>query len=134
MVANSSPNVEPSWVERIANKYFAAWVWSIVIGITSTSSLSLVNYYPRARGPFLLILLVPLLVFGALAALAAWYSLVRYFERYIVPVFFFGAPSQDRQGNPHVFLERAVRYSFASLAFRLLLSLADLALSSAYGF
>ena len=127
----SEPTPQGKWIEQIAAKYFSIWIWSIVIGITTSTSISLVNYFPRARGPMLVVLLAPLAAFSAFFTLAAWYSVIRVLEKYILPTFF--GSEEVVPVDPHVakrLLAVAVRFSLLALTFRLLLSIADLALSS----
>jgi hypothetical protein len=115
-------------IREVAGKYFAIWVWSIVIGVATTTTFSLTGFSIRSRGGFLSILLVPLFAISALFMLAAWMSVLSFFRAYILPLIF--APDFRVEGGAVRALERAVRFAVWGLAFRLLLSLADLALSA----
>jgi hypothetical protein len=131
---SSHPSPQWTWIEQIAAKYFSVWIWSIVIGMTTGTGVSLINFFPRARGSYLVLLLAPILVISAFCVLAAWLALLRFLEGYVIPVFF-GADEQYRVSpKAKVHLSAAVRYSLGALAFRLLLSIADLLLSSTSNF
>jgi hypothetical protein len=120
-------------VDEIASKYFAVWVWSIVIGISTTTAYSLNNFYPRSRGSFLIFLLEPLLILSAIFCILSWYRIIVILERCIIPAFFGRAELVGTEKDRHLLardLSLAVRFSFISLIFRLLLSVADLALNT----
>jgi hypothetical protein len=131
---SSQPTPRWRWIELIATKYFSVWIWSVVIGITTGVSFSLVNFFPRARGSFLVLLLAPLQILSAICVLVSWFALLRFLDGYIIPIFFGEEGGYRVAPNPERFLSSAVRYSLGALAFRLLLSLADLLLSSTSGF
>jgi hypothetical protein len=124
---SSGPTPQQRWIEEIAAKYFSVWIWSIVLGITTSTSFSLVNYFPRARGPLLVLLLAPLMIASAFSVLISWFAVVRFFDQYILPTFFGGGKVDPLAKR---FLFQAVVSSLMALAFRLMLSIADLALSS----
>ena len=121
---------QQSWIVQIATKYFSVWIWSIVIGITTSTSLSLVNYFPRARGAFLVLLLAPLLALSGICVLASWFVAIRFLDRYLLPIFFGDGRDFRVDFDAARLLSRAVRFSLLALAFRVLLSVADLILSS----
>lgn len=115
-------------IREVASRYFAVWVWSIVIGVATTTTFSLTGFSIRSRGAFLAILLVPLFALSAIFVLAAWISVLRFFRGHILPLIFNGpCDSNDRAIAA---LSSAVRFAVLGLAFRLLLSLADMLLSA----
>lgn len=119
-----------------ASKYFAIWIWSIVIGIATTTTFSLTNYNVRSRGDFLALLLVPLFLMSATALLAAWLSIIRFFRVYLLPIIFSEGlpPTRHPEYNSLAAnaLRSAMQFSIIGLAFRLVLSVADIALNSAF--
>lgn len=128
MVEKDSPSNTPQIVlfDKIASKYFMVWIWSIVVGISTTTSLSLISYPTRSRGSFFVLLMSPLFFLSALCLIKAWYGIIRFFDYYIVPTFFYG---ESNPKDSERFLKNSVRFSFLSLALRLLLSLVDLTLN-----
>ena len=87
---DNSSQPAPPWsrIEEIAAKYFSVWVWSIVTGMATGETFSLINYFPRARGSLLLVPLIPLLALSAICVLSSWIALLRFFEGFVIPVFF----------------------------------------------
>jgi len=76
--------------------------------------------------------MAPLLLLSAITALGAWYSLIRFLEDTILPIFFEDR-EQELTKRAQSRLRYAVRFSFISIALRLLLSVLDLALNP-FGF
>jgi hypothetical protein len=135
-VAQGPDQSPPQWekIEQIAAKYFSVWIWSIVIGITTSASFSLIGYVPRARGSLFLLLLTPLLVLSAAAILASWVVTLRYLDRYVIPIFFGEDEAYRVDPKAQRLLSSAIRYSLLALAFRLILSIVDYLLSSSPNF
>jgi hypothetical protein len=135
--ANSPSSTWPiGWIDGVASRYFTIWVWSIVIGVATTTTLSLTNYYIRSKGEFLALLIASLFSLSAGSLLFAWYAIIRFFDAYILRLFV-GEPIDDRsldalhqRKRAGRYLETSVRFAFLGLAFRLTLSLADILLGS----
>jgi hypothetical protein len=119
-------------LERILAKYVTIWVWSILVGINTTVTLSFVSGV-RSRGPEVMLLIGPLFAVGVLATLAAWYFIVNYLRIFIVPNFFWTS-SGDLEKDPRAW--RSIRligsFLFYAITFRLLLVLLDVGLSSTF--
>jgi hypothetical protein len=116
-------------LDRVLSKYVTIWVWSILVGINTTVTFSFVGGV-RSRGPSVLVFLGPLFVAGVLAALIAWYFIVRYLRFFIVPNFFWTS-SGDLEQDPRAW--GSIRYIglflLIAISFRLALTILDLALS-----
>jgi hypothetical protein len=133
------------WIERVASRYFSIWVWSIVVGVSTTTTLSLTNYFIRSKGSFLSILIAPLFFMSAMSLLMGWYGTVRFFDTFILQLFTGDPPDYERYSSEDLekrhyydryragrFLSMSVRFAVIGVAFRLLLSLADILLSGPF--
>src|SRR5262249_31614370 len=107
-------------------------VWSVLVGINTTVTFSFIGSGIRSRGPSVLVILGPLYLAGMLAALAAWFFVVRYLRLFIVPNFFW-TPSGDLEQDPGVCAAfgQIGRFLFIPICFRGLLAIFDFALNSA---
>jgi hypothetical protein len=130
-----------AWAEQVASRYFSIWVWSIVVGVTTSTTFSVTNYVVRSKGSFINLLIVPLYALSAVALLSGWWGTIRFFDTYILQLFLGRRPGDgdpkelaerdfDERYRAGRYLRMAVRFAFVGLAFRLLLSLADILLSS----
>jgi hypothetical protein len=119
----------PDRIDAIAQKYFTVWVWSIVVGIITTTTFSLINYRAGSRGSFLALLTAPLLAASCACALVAWLYIVEFIRGFIIPTFFYNE-SKYKAAAPRTLLN-AVRWGVLSLIFRLALAVADLLLDAA---
>jgi hypothetical protein len=126
----SNSEEKGSNLDRILSKYVTIWVWSILVGLNTTVTFSLVSGV-RSRGPEALTLIGPVLLLGVLAALVAWYFLIRYLHFFVVPNFFWNLP-EDLARDPRSWqpIQRAGSFMLIALAFRLLLVLLDFVFSS----
>lgn len=127
--ANSGDIDWPNRADQIARKYFFIWIWSIVVGITTTIAISLVNYFPRSRGLELVALVGPLYLASSMSILAALFGVLRYLTSFIIPVLADRRPDNEFLSAQR-YLIRAVQFSMLAMAFRLMLAIADLALGS----
>ena len=112
-------------IDRVLNKYVAVWLWSILFGSASAVAYTLVIFRPRdGWGPLTPVILA-LLVLSGLATLVALWFLYRYFVRFLIPIFFSGAPPTHEVPRGAPPLRAAVLCLFFALACRFLIALSQ---------
>ena len=109
--------------DRLARKYFVIWIWSVVVGIVTTNSLSIWSFHPSARGPLLILLIGPLMAICGSFTIGAWWFILRFLQGYILPVFFWERENEPRRRAAA--LGTAVQMTVFAVIFRLLLAVAD---------
>src|SRR5258708_29404644 len=119
----------PSW-DSALTKYVHVWLWSILVGATTSLAFSFLSYRGGKWG-VLGLGLVAILSFGALAVLGSLLPLGRFLFGYLLPVFFasaeVGARDRERAG---LRLYQSFRYIILAILARLLMAAVELALSS----
>lgn len=79
---------------RVLNRYISVWIWSILIGLAMTLSLTATRGLQFAQygmgGLLLTIFALPI----ALNLFRAWGGLIRYLREFIVPVLMFDASTK----------------------------------------
>lgn len=110
----------------LARRYFSIWIWSIVVGVTTTTTFSLMNFSFRSSGSTINMLIVPLYLLSGLVALMAWASIVQFFDRGILHWFTSGEEIPAKTG---LILSRALKFSFLALALRVITGAVEIALN-----
>ena len=105
----------PNRLDRLLSKYVAVWLWSITFGGTSTLAYNFIGFsFGKYAWGTLSLPLAVLAAIGMLLIGIAWMSLYSYFDRYLLPSFFFGLSIEQQEElskSAAVKLARAVRFT-----------------------
>ncbi len=120
-------------LETAFAKYVQVWLWSILVGAATSETVSFLGVIGPKWGPAG-IGLVAISFTGALAALAALLLLARFFGGYLLPVFFGEVePAAAELRTAANRLKQSLNLIIFALAMRMLLAVAELALTTVLG-
>jgi hypothetical protein len=118
-------------LDRVLSKYITIWVWSILVGVNTSMTFSLINANIRSRGTEVFLLLGPVYLIASASTLVSWYFVVKYLRFFIVPKFFWSNPG-PMEHDPRAWgsIRSIGSWMLLAIALRLLLAGIDLVFSS----
>jgi hypothetical protein len=120
--------------DRLLIKYVYVWLWSVLLGTTTTVAFSFISYRSERWG-ILGIGLVALQLIGGMCVAVALFALARFLQGFMLPIFFGGEESdRSQQKSAARLLGRSFRYLIFAVIFRFLMSATELVLSLGGGF
>jgi hypothetical protein len=125
-----APNDKPAW-DIAFTKYVHVWIWSILLGATTSTGYLFLSYRPIGKWGALGAALIAILAFGALSVLAALYLLARFLLGYLLPLFFADADvSNTDKMQAGLRLSQSLRFLILAILARFIMTAAELLLST----
>ncbi len=120
--------------DRLLIKYVYVWLWSVLLGTTTTVAFSFISYRSERWG-LLGVGLVALQLVGGVCVAVSLLTLARFLQGFILPIFFGGDEGNlNQQISAARLLGRSFMFLIFAVIFRFLMSATELVLSLGGGF